>query len=61
MLLTLSPVAYTVIFIHWREQHLALSSAQGLKDENTCGMHGAPEPVEKGQSGRYVFNFHAVF
>lgn len=35
--LMLSPVAYPVIFIHWWEQHLALSSAQGLKDESTCG------------------------
>lgn len=45
----LVPVAYPVIFIQRREQHLALSSAQGLKDENTCGIPGAPEHVEKGQ------------
>lgn len=45
--LTLSPVAYLVIFIHWQEQQLSLSSAQGLKDENTCGIHVVPEQVER--------------
>lgn len=55
------PCSMSSHFIHWQEQHRALSPAQGLKDENTCGIHGAPEQVEKGQFGHPVFNFHAVF